>query len=157
MGWLRAHAWWGLLVMSLIVTMFGITDLTGGVSSDPGIPLGLIGRTLAELEAESAQAYRLLDLGVRAGGIHLIIIGTLQLAILVFAFRRDLRWAWWAMWTLPAWAAAVFVFYLAAGVAPGQAPPPPMISGPIFAALSAVILLVSAARFFGRRQPVSAG
>ena len=40
---------------------------------------------------------------------------------------------------------------LAFGVAPGQAPPTPMISGPIFAVLAAAILLVSAPRFVGRQ------
>jgi hypothetical protein len=48
-------------------------------------------------------------------------------------------------------AASVFVLILAVGVAPGQAPPNPMLSGPIIAVLSAAILLVSAPRFFGRQ------
>ena len=144
MRWLQRRAWWGLLVMALVVALFGIT-------ADPGIPLGLTGLTLADLEAESAQAYRLVDFGVRTGGTLLVVIGVLQTAILVFAFRRDQPWAWWVMWTLPLWAVAVFLSYLIAGVAPGQAPPPPMISGPIVGVLSAAILLVSAPRFFGRR------
>ena len=46
-------------------------------------------------------------------------------------------------------AASVFVLIMAVGVAPGQAPPNPMISGPIIAVLSAAILLISAPRFFG--------
>jgi len=52
---------------------------------------------------------------------------------------------------LPAWAASAFVLNLVYGVAPGQAPPPPMISGPIFAVLAAALLLVSAPSFFGDR------
>jgi hypothetical protein len=52
------------------------------------------------------------------------------------------------MWLLPVWAAGVFVLYLVAGVRADQPPPPPMISGPIFAVLGAAILLVSAPRFF---------
>ena len=151
MAWLQRHAWWGLVVMSVIVGLFGVTDVIGGVTADPGIPLGLTGMTLGELEADSAQAYRLLDFMVRAGGVHLIVMGGLMTAVLLFAFRRGQRWAWWAMWTLPAWAASVFVLNFAYGVAPGQALPPPMISGPIFAVLAAAILLVSAPRFFSDR------
>jgi hypothetical protein len=119
------------------------TDIISGVEADPLIPLGLTGLTLLQLEAESAQAYRLLDFGVRAGGAQLVVIGLSMIAILLFAYRRGERWAWWTMWTLPAWAASAFVLNLAYGVAPGQAPPPPMISGPIFAVLAAAILLVS--------------
>ena len=72
-------------------------------------------------------------------------------AILLFAFRRRERWAWWVMWTLPAWAASAFALNLVYGVAPGQAPPPPMISAPIVAALAVAILLLSAPRFFSGR------
>ncbi len=94
-------------------------------------------------------AYRLLGFGTRIGGANLTVIGTLLTTVLLVPFRRGERWAWWAMWVLPAWALSVLFLYLAFGVAPGQAPPPPMISGPIFAAISAAILLISAPHFFG--------
>jgi hypothetical protein len=62
--------------------------------------------------------------------------------IVLIPLRRGERWAWWAAWALPIWAAVVPVFYLVAGVDPGQPPPPPMISGPIVAILSGAVLLV---------------
>ena len=106
--------------------------------------------TASQLEAASGQGYRLLDFEVRSGGISLIVIGTLLSAVLLGAFRQNRRWAWWAMWVLPVWGASVLVLILAAGVAPGQPPPTPMISGPILAVLSSALLLVSAPRFLGR-------
>jgi len=148
MAWLQRNAWWGLVAMVAIIVLFGITDVISGVAADELIPLGLTGLTLEQLEAESARAYRLLDFVARAGGANLVVIGLLMLAILIFAFRHGERWAWWAMWTLPLWAANAFVLGLIYGVAPGQAPPPPMISGPIFAVVAAAILLVSAPPFF---------
>ena len=148
MAWLQQNAWWGLVGMAVIVVLFGVGDIVNGVAADELIPLGITGLTLAELEAESAVAYRLLDFGARGGGASLVVSGLLMLAILLFAFRRGERWAWWVMWTLPAWGASAFVMGLIFGVAPGEAPPPPMVSGPIFAALAVAILLVSASRFF---------
>ena len=148
MSWLERHAWWGLLFMTLTLVVFGITDVISGLRADPAIPQGLTGLTLAELERESVTGYRVADFYSRINGYGLIPIGVFATAILLFAFRRDQHWAWWAMWTLPLWAAGGFVFYLVAGIAPGQAPPPPMVSGPIFAVLGAAILLVSAPRFF---------
>jgi hypothetical protein len=145
--WLQRHSWWGLLVMALILTLFGIGDLAAGLEADPGIPAGLTGMSLAELESESSAAYRLLDFGVRAGGLQLIAMGLLLTVVLLAGFRRGRPWAWWTMWLLPAWAATVFLLNAAFGVAPGQAPPPPMISGPIFAMLAAAILIVSAPGF----------
>jgi len=63
------------------------------------------------------------------------------------------RHAWWGLAIISA-LIAIFgvvgaaVFYVVAGLAPGQPPPPPMISGPILALLAAVLLLVSARPFF---------
>lgn len=99
-------------------------------------------------EAESASAYRLLDFMSRVGGTNLLMVGILMTAILLIPFRHGQRWAWWLMWILPAWAAAASVTIFIFGVAPGQAPPPPMISGVILAVLAAAILLISTPRFF---------
>lgn len=123
--------------------MFGVTDVIVGPAADHGIPLGLTGLTLEQLQAESPAAYRLFDFGA-----SLVVVGLFGTAILLYAFRRDQRWAWWAMWTLPIWALGGAMFYLVAGIEPDQPPPPPLVTGPILALLSAAILLVSAPRFF---------
>jgi hypothetical protein len=151
MRWLERHAWWGLALMTVLVVIFGVTDVLSGPSADVAIPMSLTGLTLAELEAESAAAYRLFDFFTRVNGWSLIMLGLLTTAVLVFAYRRHQRWAWWTMWLLPAWGLAASLFYVVAGLAPGQPPPPPMLSGPIIAVLAAAILLVSARPFF--RQP----
>lgn len=152
MRWLERHAWWGLLAMALLLVAFGISDMAVGAPADPGIALGLSGRTLAELEAESAAAYRLFDLFTRFNGWSMLCFGSVSATVLVFGFRRDRPWAWWAAWVLPVWAAGVLLFYIVAGTDPNQPPPPPMISGPILAVFAAIILVVSAPRFFGARR-----
>ncbi|HSM37729.1 MAG TPA: hypothetical protein VK838_00205 [Candidatus Limnocylindrales bacterium] len=150
MSWLQRHAWWGLLLMSVVLVMFGISDLLVGAPADPGIALGLSGMSLAELEAESAAAYRLFDLYTRVNGWSLAGFGLVSAAVLIFGFRRDQRWAWWTAWALPIFSAGVFAFYVVAGTDPSQPPPPPMISGPILALITSAVLLVSAPRFFRR-------
>jgi hypothetical protein len=106
MAWLQRNAWWALVGLTVIVGLFGLSDVAGGISADPGIPPGITGKTVVELRAESAAAYRLLDFIARTGGLNLTVIGILMTAILLLPFRRGERWAWWAMWTLPAWAAS---------------------------------------------------
>lgn len=61
MAWLRQHAWWALFAISVIVMLFGLTDIASGAAADVGIPQGLTGRTIDDLEAESADAYGLFD------------------------------------------------------------------------------------------------
>jgi len=148
MRWIRRHAWWLLLFTAVLLLYFGITDLLIGAPADPGIALGLSGKTLAELEAESASAYRMFDLFTRVNGWSMLGLGALATVVLLVAYRREQRWAWWAMWVLPAWAGGVFVFYLVVGTDAQQAPPPPMISGPIIAVFTAAAQAVSAPRFF---------
>jgi uncharacterized membrane protein HdeD (DUF308 family) len=155
MTWLEQNGWWGLAFMTVVIALFGVTDMMAGASNDPAIPLSLTGLTLAELEAESAAGYRLVDLYTRGNGLTLVLGGLLATAVLVFAYRRHRRWAWWTMWLLPAWAASVPVFYLIVGLAPGQPPPPPMISGPIFALFAVAILLAGARPFFRFETPAA--
>jgi len=149
-AWLDRHAWWGLLFMAVTLIAFGVSDMFVGAPADPGIALGLSGMTLAELEAQSAAAYRLFDLFTRFNGWTMVGFGLSMTAVLVFGYRRGERWAWWISWALPAWAAGVFVFYLVAGTDATQPPPPPMISGPILAVFTAAILLIAAPRFLRR-------
>ncbi|MGH2382581.1 MAG: hypothetical protein ACRDG7_15370 [Candidatus Limnocylindria bacterium] len=142
MAWLQRHAWWGLFAISVIVMLFGLTDIASGAAADVGIPQGLTGRTIGDLEAESADAYGLFDFITRINGLSLALIGALLAVIVLIPFRRGERWAWWTAWALPIWAAVVPIFYLVAGVQPDEPPPPPMVSGPIVAVLCAAILLV---------------
>lgn len=151
MAWLQRNAWWLLMTMTVLVAVIGLNPVVNGINEDPSVPLGITGLSASELQAESAQGYRLIDVEVRYGGLSLIIIGVLLSAVVLIGFRPGRPWAWWVMWTLPVWAAAIFVLTLAIGIAPGQAPPTPMISGPILALLTAAILLVSTRRFVGRQ------
>ena len=152
MSWLQRSAWWLLLTMTVLVAIIGLNPIISGINEDASVPLGITGLSASELQMESAQGYRLIDFGVRSGGLDLIIIGVLLSTVLVFGFRHNRRWAWWAMWSLPVWAASVFTLTLAFGVAPGQAPPTPLISGAIIAVLAAVLLLVSAPRVIGHQS-----
>jgi hypothetical protein len=148
MRWLERHSWWGLLAIAVVFVLFGVTDIAGGAAADVGIPLGLTGMTLEELQADGPAAYRLFDFLSRINGWTLALSGSLMAAVLWFGFRRSQRWAWWTMWLLPIWSLGVPIFYIVAGTDPAQPPPPPMVSGPIVAVVAGLILLVSAPRFF---------
>ena len=148
---IRRHGWWGLLVVALTLVVFGITDVLAGAAADPAIGRSLSGLTLAELESSAPAAYRLFDFMSRVNGWSLVLAGAMAAAVVVFGFRRGHRWAWWASWMLPIWAAGAAAVYLVVGLAPGQPPPPPMISGPIVAVLCAMILAVTAPGFLGSR------
>ncbi|HEY8198355.1 MAG TPA: hypothetical protein VIF44_01185 [Candidatus Limnocylindrales bacterium] len=147
MRWLQRNAWRGLLVMVVLIGLVGLWALLMGVAEDPSVPLGLTGQTAAQIQSEGEGGYRLADYGVRVGGLCLVVIAMLLSAIVVFAFREHRRWAWWAMWVLPIWGAATMLLIVALGVAPGQAPPTPLISGLVVVVLSSVLLGVSAPLF----------
>jgi peptidoglycan/LPS O-acetylase OafA/YrhL len=154
MAWLQRHAWQFLLTMTVLMAVIGVNPVVNGINEDPSVPLGVAGMTAAELQADNAQSFRLIDLQSRFTGLDLIVMGTLLGAVLVGAFRHNARWAWWAMWLLPLWAVSIFVMILMTGLMPGQPPPTPVISGPVIALLSSALLLVGAPQFFGRQTHV---
>ena len=146
---IRRRAWWVLLAMVVLLGMFGIGDVLIGPAYDPGIALGLTGLTHAELQAESTAGYRLLDFYTRAGGFQLTAMSVALAGILLVPYRAGHAWAWWTWWIFPAWTAGVFALNALFGVAPGQVPPPPMLSAPVLGILAAAALLVDRVRFFG--------
>lgn len=153
MVWLQRNAWLLLLTMTVLVALIGVWPVIAGINEDASVPLGITGLTAAQLEAASPEAHRLLDFFARSGGVALIVIGALLSLVVLNGFRQARRWAWWAMWLLPVWAASTFLLILAIGVAPGEAPPWPMFSGGVVTVLSAALLVVSAPRCLhgGRR------
>jgi len=144
MRWLTLHSWWLLLAVAVISFVFGLGDLLAGA---PDNALAVTAETNAQLAAQSPAAYRLVEVGVRTGGLQLMFIGVISAAILVFGFRRNLRWAWWAMWSLPLWSAALVIVHLTS-VAHGQTPAAPVYSGAVVTVLTVAALIVSAPRFF---------
>jgi len=140
--WIR-HGWKFLLGLVVVIGLFGIGDILFGLDADPAIPEGVAGMSPEEMREDSPDLARHADLQVRAGGIQLIVIATLWSAILIFPFRRGERWAWWTMWTFPAWALAVAVMFLFIDLQPGMPTPPPAISGWVFFGLTGALLLAT--------------
>ena len=149
MSGIRRRGWWVLAFFAGMLVVFGVGDVLGGVLADPAITVTLSGRSPAEIQAAEPTAYRLYDFVARSGGVNLALIGILLTVIVAIPYRGGQRWAWWAMWILPAWAALVPVQFLVFGTAPGQPPAPPMVSGPIVALIAAGVLLVDRERFAG--------
>lgn len=146
MGWLEKHAWWLLLATAVLSVVFGVGDLASGT---PDSSLAVTGMSTAALQTSNPAAYALVAEGVRTGGMHLVAISLFSIAVLLFGFRRNARWAWWTMWLWPLMAAALAAIHFTT-VAAGQSPAVPAYSGSIIAALDALALLVTAPRFFRR-------
>lgn len=98
---LRRKAWWALLGLSVIHGLFGLGDVQSGIAFSGATAPALTGRTLAEIEAESASAFRIIDFLARSGGITLVAMALALSAIIWFPYRRGERWAWWTAWLLP--------------------------------------------------------
>jgi hypothetical protein len=152
----RPHRLWLLLpVLSILIALFGASDVLIGITADPGITVAITGLTPDELRAASPEGYRLADFMVRTQGVTLAAFGLLLTVVLLWPYRGGQRWAWKAAFVLPAWAASVPLTYLAFGLAPDVPPAPPMLSGPILAVLSVTVLVADRRRF--REAKTTAG
>lgn len=151
MVWLQQHAWWWFAVLAAVIAVVGVAELASGA---PIVTLdnveALTGMSSVELAANSSEAYPLVEFNVRVEGLHLIWIGALMGAIVVYGLRQDRRWAWWTMWSFPIYTVSLLVLNLIAKTAPGQAPAGQAFTGAIVGMLSALILLVCAPRYFPR-------
>jgi hypothetical protein len=147
----QRNAWVVLAILSVIFLLFGIGDLLSGQDADPAIVESLTGVDWEELQAASPAPAYAIDLGVRAGGQQLIVIGLLSLAVILKAFRPGQRWAWWVMWIWPVWMAGIFLLMFTADRQPGWPAPPPLISSVVLFVLAVLALLFSYRRFFPSR------
>ena len=144
---LRQRAWWILAAIGALLAVFGVVDVLSGAQADPGIALAISGQSLDGVRATDPVGFRLFDFATRALGLLLAVFGALVLVLAAGPYRLSGQWAWRALWLLPIWAIAVPLLYLGFGVAPGQPPAPPMVSGPIIAVLAAGALWLDRSRF----------
>jgi cytochrome bd-type quinol oxidase subunit 2 len=154
MAWLQQYAWWWFALLAAGEVGVGVTELaSGGPIVGADNVQALTGMTNVELAANSSDAYRLIEFNVRVEGVHLILIGALMGAIVVYGFRQGRRWAWWTMWSFPIYTVSLLVLNLIVKTAPEQAPAAQAFTGAIVGMLSAVILLFSAPRRFPAQEP----
>lgn len=108
---LQRYAWVLLAITGLPFLMFGISALLFGLSlSDT--PVGLPGGSDAvasttglpwdQVVAENDTAMRLLRGVSRVAGLGFLALGVLVVTVVSIPFRRGQRWAWFALWVVPA-------------------------------------------------------
>jgi hypothetical protein len=149
------HSWKVLLAVSIIFGLFGIGDIFLGMNADPAIAESLTGVEWEALQASSPEIAHLIDMQVRSGGIHLLVLSILTIVVCLVGFRRGQGWAWYTLWALPLWTALVFVVTLTAERQPDFPPPPPMLSAPIFFVVTVLALVITYRKFFPKEQPDS--
>lgn len=147
MNRIRRAVPWALVVLSGLFAILGLGDVFAGITFEPTTALAITGKTIDEIRAESAAAYTVIDYNYRGGGLTLTMFATLMTIVLAIPYRRAERWAYWAAWLLPVWAAALFVLAVVHGTAPSQAISAVAWSGIGLAIVTAAMLLVDFRRF----------
>ena len=144
----QRYAWIILFVVSVIFALFGLGDVILATGADPAIVQGITGLTPEELGAISPEALVLANHQTRASGAILLSFGLLAAAVAWTGFRRGERWAWYALLTLPGVNILIFVvMYVSVDFSAGVLPPP-LLSAPVFLAITMVGLLLPIRRFF---------
>ena len=150
------YSWIVFLALGLIIALFGLGDiLSGGATFEGGeAPTlqGISGMTWQQLSSANPNAASMIDYLVRAGGVHLFILGLLSMVVAATAFRRGERWAWYAMWLWPLWLGMVILLLLSVYKQSSPGVPPPLVSGGIFIVITIVTLALSFRKFFPKQQ-----
>lgn len=117
-GTFQRRTWLLLAVTGLPFLVFGVSSLLFGLSSSdfpvglPGGPDAVIsttGVTWDEVVAEDDTAMTLLRGVSRVAGLAFLGFGILVLAVATMPFRRGQRWAWFALWVVPAFMTGLLV------------------------------------------------
>ena len=150
------YAWIVLLGVSIILGLFGVGDMLGGAADlqngETVLMHSLTGMSWNELQAASPGAANLIDQKFRSDGASLTTLALLSSVICLMGFRRRERWAWVALWAVPAWMALTVFFVSSAVRYPAYGTPIPVISGSIFIVLWAGSLLLCYRSFFVTTQ-----
>ena len=95
------YAWIIIFAIGLITLLTGIPHIMG-VNTDPTTAEGIIGMTLDELKASNPGFFNLYDFYFRFGGLSDMAFGFLVTVISATAYRMGKRWAWYSIWSIPA-------------------------------------------------------
>lgn len=142
-GRIARHAWKVHFAMGFIFFLFGVGDITMGLAADPTIAESITGMSVADLEAQQPQATSLADFQSRGGGVWILSMSILLMAVAWQPFRRGERWAWWAMWGSFPLATVILLAMSTTVTLEGDSIPPPFLSAPIFL-VAAVVAQVMA-------------
>jgi hypothetical protein len=149
------HGWKILIGVSAIFLLFGLGDVIRGMDADPAIAESITGVEWEAIQASEPNMANMIDLGVRSSGMSIFFLSILSMAVILFAFRPGQRWAWAVMWIWPIWMAGIFLVTFTADRQAGFPAPPPMLSAPVFLAVTLLTLVLTRRKFFpGRDAPV---
>ena len=144
-----------MLGVSLIVGFFGVGDMLSGASDlqngETILMRSVTDMSWNELQAANPNAAHLIDTLFRTNGATLAMLAALSAAICLTGFRRGQRWAWYALWALPAWMALTVFFVFTAVKQPSYGTPVPVISGSVLFAMCAICLALSYRKFFKKQ------
>ena len=108
------HAWKLLFAMGVVLLVLGVPQLFG-VHPDPIHEERILGMTIEELEASDPRGYDLFVFNVIAGGLLFLGFAILVMAISATAYRRGEKWAWYALWSIPALFIGFMTLWINAG------------------------------------------
>jgi hypothetical protein len=146
------HAWILLLVVILLLSLNGLSDITmGGSELQTGETVfmhSITGISWNELRLESPRVANLIDVLMRMAGAAEIMLALLSAAVCLIGFRRGERWAWFALWVIPLWFGVTDFFILTVEKLPGSGTAVPVIPAFILGLICLVSLGLSYRKFF---------
>lgn len=100
----RAHEKYAWVILTAIgaLIMIGGVPHSLGINSDPATPVGIIGMGLSEFEASNPVFFDLYDFYFRGGGLSDMGVAFYVIVISATAYRKGERWAWYVLWSVPA-------------------------------------------------------
>ena len=138
------YAWILLLAIGVLALVGAVLLLFGIDQSNEALDT-ILGMTLSELKDSNPDFFKVFLFYVRFSALSDIGFASLIIAVSVTAYRRGEKWAWYTLWSVPAW------FIGSAAISVSVVPPVSVLLPPImvFAILGLLGQLLSYRKFFG--------
>ena len=138
---------WILLLAIGVLALVGAVLLGLGIDQSNQALDTILGMTLSELKDSNPDFFKVFLFYVRFSALSDLGFAFLIIAVSVTAYRRGEKWAWYALWSVPAW------FIGSAAISVSVVPPVSVLLPPImvFAILGLLGQLLSYRKFFGRK------
>ena len=95
------YAWVILFTIGVLILVGGVPHSLG-INTDPETVERIIGMTLTEFQNSNQGFFDLYTFYFRFGGLSDIGVAFFIMAISLTAYRKGEKWAWYALWFVPA-------------------------------------------------------
>jgi len=146
------YAWLLLFAVGVLILVAAVPHALG-INTDPALVESIAGMSIDDLKVSNPTFFNLYNFYFSSGGLSDLGFAFLLIVISATAYRKGERWAWYALWFVPAFFSGFAALSLTLPSESSLSLLPPLV---VFIILSLVGLLLPIRKFFPSKADIKA-